>query len=75
MSKVDISDFTRKLDALSNAYRKVPNEAAALAVNFSKERFRERHGLIAQKKLGNHANKGAKVELKKVRHYLSIQDA
>jgi phage gpG-like protein len=41
MSKVDISDFARKLDALSDAYRKVPNEVAALAVNFSKERFRE----------------------------------
>lgn len=41
MSKVDISDFTRKLDAVSKAYAKVPNEVAALAVNFSKERFRE----------------------------------
>lgn len=49
MSKVDISDFTRKLDALSNAYRKVPNEVAALAVNFSKERFREQAWLDKSK--------------------------
>lgn len=41
MSKVDISDFTRKLDALSDSYRKLPNEIAATAVNFSKERFRD----------------------------------
>jgi len=49
MSKVDMSDFTRKLDALSDAYRKVPNEVAALAVNFSKERFREQAWLDSTK--------------------------
>jgi phage gpG-like protein len=40
MAKVDISEFTRKLDSLSKAYKKVPNEVAALAVKFTKERFR-----------------------------------
>jgi len=49
MSKVDISDFIRRLDALSNAYKKVPNEVAALAVNFSKERFREQAWLDVTK--------------------------
>jgi len=49
MGKIDISDFTRKLDALSNAYSKVPNEVAALAVNFSKERFREQAWLDVTK--------------------------
>lgn len=38
---VNISDFTRKLDALSKAHAKLPNEIAAVAVNFSKERFRD----------------------------------
>lgn len=42
---VDISDFTRKLDALSHAYAKLPNEIATTAVNFSKERFREQSWL------------------------------
>lgn len=41
MSKVDISDFTNKLDSLSQAYSKLPNEIAATSVNFSKERFRD----------------------------------
>jgi phage gpG-like protein len=41
MNRVDISEFTRKIDALNNAYKKVPNEVAAIAVNFSKERFRD----------------------------------
>ncbi len=41
MAIVDISDFTRKLDALSKAYAILPNEIAATAVNFSKERFRD----------------------------------
>lgn len=40
MSKVDISDFARKLDAVSKAYAKVPLEVAVLAERFSKERFR-----------------------------------
>ena len=37
---MNISEFTRKLDALSKAYTKMPNEIAAIAVKFSKERFR-----------------------------------
>lgn len=41
MSKVDITDFIRKLDAVGKAYKKLPNEIAAIAVNFSKDRFRE----------------------------------
>lgn len=42
MSKVvDTSDFFRKVDAVLATYRKMPNEIAAIAVNFSKERFRE----------------------------------
>lgn len=38
-TKVDLLDFTRKLDALSRAYTTLPNEIAAVAVNFSKECF------------------------------------
>lgn len=41
MSKVDLTDFTRKLDAITKAYSKVPAKVAAIAVNFSKERFRD----------------------------------
>ncbi len=41
MAKVDITEFTRKLDALTTAYSRIPNEVATIAVNFSKERFRE----------------------------------
>lgn len=41
MAKVDTSDFFRKVDAVIAAHRKLPNEVAAIAVNFSKERFRE----------------------------------
>lgn len=32
--------FVKKLDAISDAYKTLPNEIAAIAVNFSKERFR-----------------------------------
>jgi len=39
--KVDITDFTRKLDALLNTYKKLPTEIATIAVNFSKERFKD----------------------------------
>ena len=49
MSKVDISDFTNKIDALSKAYSKIPNEVAAIAVNFSKERFRDQAWLDKSK--------------------------
>jgi phage gpG-like protein len=38
---VGMRDFTRKLDALANAYHRLPTEVAALAVKFSKERFRD----------------------------------
>lgn len=41
MSKVNIADFTNKLYELNRAYSKLPNEIAATAVNFSKERFRD----------------------------------
>lgn len=37
----DISDFTRKLDAVLSAYKKLPTEVATVAVNFSKDRFRD----------------------------------
>lgn len=37
----DISQWTRKMQALKSAYAKLPNEIAAVAVNFSKERFRQ----------------------------------
>ncbi len=41
MSKANISDFLRKVDAITKAYDRIPNEVAAIAVRFSKERFRE----------------------------------
>lgn len=37
----DISEWTRKMQALKAAYAKLPDEIAAVAVNFSKERFRD----------------------------------
>lgn len=40
-NKVDISDFTRKLDSLLKTYQRLPNEIATIAVNFTKERFRD----------------------------------
>lgn len=39
--KPDISDFTKKLDAVLGAYKKLPTELATVAVNFSKDRFRD----------------------------------
>ena len=39
MAKVDLTDFTRKVDTLSQTLKTLPNEIGAVAVNFSKERF------------------------------------
>lgn len=39
--KVDTSEFTRHLDSILNTYKKIPAELAVIAVNFSKERFRD----------------------------------
>lgn len=41
VKKPDISDFTKKLDAVLAAYKKLPTEVATVAVNFSKDRFRD----------------------------------
>lgn len=42
MAKVEgIEDFFRKIDAVEAAYNKLPNEVAAIAVRFSKNRFRD----------------------------------
>lgn len=49
MSKVDTRDFMRKMNALSDAWKKIPDEVAATAVNFSKERFREQAWLDSTK--------------------------
>lgn len=49
MSKVDLTDFIRKMDALSKVHSKLPTEIAAIAVNFSKERFREQAWLDSTK--------------------------
>lgn len=40
-NRVDISEFTRRLDAVLAAYKKLPAEIATVAVNFSKDRFRD----------------------------------
>ena len=42
MSKVDISEFVRIIEAINKAGKALPAELASIAVNFSKERFRER---------------------------------
>lgn len=47
--KPDISDFTRKLDAVLNTYKKIPTEIATIAVNFSKDRFHEQAWLDSTK--------------------------
>lgn len=39
--KVDTSEFTRRMDAILNTYKTIPAEIAVIAVNFSKERFRD----------------------------------
>jgi phage gpG-like protein len=41
MARVNMTGFIRKLEALNDAYKKLPAEIAAIAVNFSKDRFRE----------------------------------
>jgi phage gpG-like protein len=41
MTKVNTTDFVRKLDSLTNAYKNIPTEVATIAVNFSKDRFRD----------------------------------
>jgi phage gpG-like protein len=38
---IGLSEFIRRLQAVSAAYTRIPNEIAALAVKFSKERFRD----------------------------------
>jgi phage gpG-like protein len=38
-----MQDFIKKIDALASAYKKLPTEIATIAVNFSKERFREQN--------------------------------
>lgn len=44
MSKgYDISDFTRKMDKLAAVHRALPSRAATIAVNFSKDRFRQQN--------------------------------
>lgn len=40
-NRVDISEFTRQLDAVLTVYKKLPTEIATVAVNFSKDRFRD----------------------------------
>ncbi|MTK53282.1 phage virion morphogenesis protein [Paludibacter sp.] len=62
---VDTRDFIRKCDAISKAYSRMPNEVAAIAVNFSKERFVEQAWLdvtktkwrpLKRKRKGNRSN-------------------
>lgn len=45
----DISEWTRKMQALKATYSKLPDEIAAVAVNFSKERFRDQAWLDSTK--------------------------
>ncbi len=40
-----LNEFFRKMDAVATAYNKLPNEVAAIAVKFSKERFRKQSWL------------------------------
>lgn len=40
-NRVNISEFTRRLDSVLETYRRLPPEIAVIAVNFSKERFRD----------------------------------
>lgn len=39
---IGLMECFRKLDAINNAYINMPNQVAAIAVNFSKERFRQK---------------------------------
>jgi phage gpG-like protein len=41
MDGINISDFARKIENLSRIYSKLPDRAATIAVQFSKDRFRE----------------------------------
>lgn len=45
----DLSKFLRKMDAISKVYSSLPTEIATVAVNFSKERFREQSWLDSTK--------------------------
>jgi phage gpG-like protein len=49
MARVNMRDFVRKLDALNNTYKKLPAEIATIAVNFSKDRFKEQAWLSETK--------------------------
>ena len=49
MTRVDLTDFARKIDALSRTYKTLPKEIGALAVNFSKERFVQQSWLDSTK--------------------------
>lgn len=40
-TKVNTADFARKVDALVRAYTELPTEIGTIAVNFSKDRFRD----------------------------------
>lgn len=48
-NRVNISEFTRRLDAVLAAYKKLPTEIATVAVNFSKDRFRDQAWLDSTK--------------------------
>lgn len=48
-NRVSTSEFTRRLDAVLDAYKKLPTEIATVAVNFSKDRFREQAWLDSTK--------------------------
>lgn len=50
MNKVDTSELTRKLNSVLEAYRKLPPEIATIAVNFTKERFRDQAWLDETKR-------------------------
>jgi phage gpG-like protein len=41
MARTNITELTRRFEAVNEAYRNIPAEIAAIAVNFSKERFQE----------------------------------
>jgi phage gpG-like protein len=41
MAGIKISEFTKRIERLNNLYPRLPNIAATIAVQFSKDRFRE----------------------------------
>lgn len=49
-NRVNISEFTRRLDSVLETYRRLPLEIATIAVNFSKERFRDQAWLDETKR-------------------------